>query len=596
MKKLLLLSICFLTLNVFGQETVTLFVSGDGNSKDEAITNALNIAISQTYGCFISSNTAILNDELIRDEIISISSGNVQSYEIVSYATLPCGKTFVSLKATISQYNLISYAKSKGVECEISASSYLMNIKLKKLNELNTRIAISNLISQLKGISKFIYDYQLETEIINVDENKETATIGLTISVYANENAKEFITYLRYNLQAIGQRSGCTTYNTILQYYDSRDCCFDKMESYINSEADALGWYYQYYNNKSNIQERKELYKIFLSEYQMRMLSVIFDDAYYNFEITDNLDNKYFIPVMRQIGQKYKTGLYISFGDFLYNTKNELKYQLLVDEQWNWVRQYEYAARFVKSKAFKILYEFSAEYNDNSGETSNIITVPCVLYDQSSRIEKKATANQFSPSKIGERKVNIVIPIETFAKLTSFKISSCGEQYESILERVCNVIIKNNHKNMEYVDLGLPSGTLWAKDNAYAAPISGAIEAYGQRIPTKAQFQELLDNCRFEIVSGYESLIDCEYGGTVRATGPNGNKIYFCLTGIIDESKTLDASTIGKSVIFWVRTYNVNNGYYYAYIFTKDNQTNELKPIECKLENPRKWCNIRFVH
>jgi len=60
----------FVLLNfslVFSQndKTVTLTVSAQGQTISEAKQNALRDAIEQAFGTFISSNTEILNDELV---------------------------------------------------------------------------------------------------------------------------------------------------------------------------------------------------------------------------------------------------------------------------------------------------------------------------------------------------------------------------------------------------------------------------------------------------------------------------------------------------------------------------------------------------
>ncbi len=77
MKKLIILLTCLFTLNAFAQDdkTVTLVVSGQGKTQDEARQNALRSAIEQAFGTFISSKAEMLNDNLIKDEIVSISKG-----------------------------------------------------------------------------------------------------------------------------------------------------------------------------------------------------------------------------------------------------------------------------------------------------------------------------------------------------------------------------------------------------------------------------------------------------------------------------------------------------------------------------------------
>ena len=55
-------------VNAFTQveKNVILKVTGQGNTSDEAVQNALRNALEQTFGTFISSNTEILNDNLIQ--------------------------------------------------------------------------------------------------------------------------------------------------------------------------------------------------------------------------------------------------------------------------------------------------------------------------------------------------------------------------------------------------------------------------------------------------------------------------------------------------------------------------------------------------
>ena len=115
MKRLTFILVTMLAiLSASAQETVKLTVSGQGTTKEEATANALRSAIEQSFGVFVSANTQILNDEVVKDEIATISSGNIKGYEELGCITLPNGDQSVSLAATVSIGNLISYAKSKG--------------------------------------------------------------------------------------------------------------------------------------------------------------------------------------------------------------------------------------------------------------------------------------------------------------------------------------------------------------------------------------------------------------------------------------------------------------------------------------------------
>ena len=81
MKNIIASLVCLLfTVAAYSQpKEVTLVVTGEGATKEEASSNALRSAVEQAFGVFVSANTEILNDEIVKDEIATISSGNVIS-------------------------------------------------------------------------------------------------------------------------------------------------------------------------------------------------------------------------------------------------------------------------------------------------------------------------------------------------------------------------------------------------------------------------------------------------------------------------------------------------------------------------------------
>ena len=147
MKKLVLITLCLYSAVTFAQDEVTLVVSADGATKTQAIDKALRSAIEQTFGTFVSANTEILNDQLVRDEIATISSGNIQKYTELGSYTHPNGNTSVTLQATVSINKLVKYIQSKGAECEFAGATLSANIKLLQLKYENSRKAYENLIS-----------------------------------------------------------------------------------------------------------------------------------------------------------------------------------------------------------------------------------------------------------------------------------------------------------------------------------------------------------------------------------------------------------------------------------------------------------------
>lgn len=78
------------------EDDVTLVVSGDGRNKEDATKIALRSAIEQVYGAFVSANTSLLNEEITKDEIVTISSGNIKEYKELECLNM-AGKTMVTL-------------------------------------------------------------------------------------------------------------------------------------------------------------------------------------------------------------------------------------------------------------------------------------------------------------------------------------------------------------------------------------------------------------------------------------------------------------------------------------------------------------------
>lgn len=87
----------------------------------------------------------------------------------------------------------------------------------------------------------------------------------------------------------------------------------------------------------------------------------------------------------------------------------------------------------------------------------------------------------------------------------------------------------------KYVDLGLPSGTLWMDQNEEGGfnvlfTYEQALLDFGNQLPTRTQFQELIDNCQWKWTGkGYQ------------VTGTNGNSIFFPALGFYLCDGTLES-------------------------------------------------------
>lgn len=165
----------------------------------------------------------------------------------------------------------------------------------------------------------------------------------------------------------------------------------------------------------------------------------------------------------------------------------------------------------------------------------------------------------------------------------------------------------------EYVDLGLPSGRLWAKTNYGASsesdygiyvdwPSRSIIQSvWGKEwsTPTSADMKELLNQCTFSW--GYNS--SSVYGCTIKGT--NGNSIFLPAAGF----KIMDSSQlIGQSIFYWSDNeyepefagslsgstengVNANTTYNYSFV------TMPIRPVaQKKSDNPNQGYDISMEY
>lgn len=203
MKKIVtIVVLCMATCTLWAQNEVNLVVSGEGKNKEEATFKALRSAIEQAYGTFVSANTTVLNDKLVADEIVSLSSGNIKKYEYVSENKMPDGNTFVTLSATVSIDKLVSFAESKGMEAELKGGLFAMNIKKMEFDKQAEEKAVENLCKQLETMLPTLFDYE-----IKVEEPKTYSDTQYYVSYYIaakpNNNMVSMIDIMYHTLTSI---------------------------------------------------------------------------------------------------------------------------------------------------------------------------------------------------------------------------------------------------------------------------------------------------------------------------------------------------------------------------------------------------------
>jgi hypothetical protein len=194
-------------------KTTTLVVTGQGKTKYEAQQNALRNAIEQAFGAFISSKTEVLNDSLVKDEIVSVSNGNIQKFEEVSEVQLQNNDFSVTLKATVSITKLTSFVESKGWAVEFKGALFGANIRQQKLNEEAEFKAILNLCEVSNEMLSNSLDYSIETKEPTLINQSNLYQIPITVKAATNENFKKFSDYFKSIVKSI-----CMTFDEVENY------------------------------------------------------------------------------------------------------------------------------------------------------------------------------------------------------------------------------------------------------------------------------------------------------------------------------------------------------------------------------------------
>ena len=191
------LTIFLFSISVYSQnpDEIQLQTNGYGANENEAIMDALRMAVENAYGVFINTSTTIINDQLIEDEIKSLGKGNIIDYTIISQSKI--NNTYsVNLKSTVSLSKMMEFGKNSGQEINFNGGLFARNLKLQELYEKNEYSIIKNFIRELNQIYKSVFDYSITYT------NPVLATSGkykfdIQVNTHVNDNSKNIEKILR---------------------------------------------------------------------------------------------------------------------------------------------------------------------------------------------------------------------------------------------------------------------------------------------------------------------------------------------------------------------------------------------------------------
>lgn len=206
-KVLLLIAVIFSTAAAFAQMSdVTLTVIGTGATEEIATQNALRRALEEAYGAFLVSRTSIVMDELASDEIVVNTNGQVKELKQNAISTLPNGHISVSITATVSMQEIISYAQGKGCEVAFMGDAFVANLKMMQLKVDNATKTLKILTEQIEDLSEDLFSFELSMGsspvLINI-EDKEYYVFKGQLNVYSNYASHYFYNLLHNTLSAL---------------------------------------------------------------------------------------------------------------------------------------------------------------------------------------------------------------------------------------------------------------------------------------------------------------------------------------------------------------------------------------------------------
>ena len=205
MKKIILIITILVTTSIYTQNSdiIKITTSASGITKEIAVQDALRSALEQSYGSFISTKTNIKNDELINDEIVSITNGDIHKYEIISEFIVD-GRYNVTVESEISLNQINTFKRQIGESAtKFDGALFGVKIKLQDINEKSERISLKNLFVSLRSM----YNESVDISLENYSEPriKDGGGYGINFKVRLdyNKNIVTFNDHLTKSLKSI---------------------------------------------------------------------------------------------------------------------------------------------------------------------------------------------------------------------------------------------------------------------------------------------------------------------------------------------------------------------------------------------------------
>lgn len=135
---------------------VTIKVKSMGNNRNEAISNASEIAIKQVVGELIVSNQTLANDELIKDEILTYSNAIVKSFKITD-EKIKDNQVYINVAIEIQKGKVFNLLNNLHIDMKNISNDEFKAITKNKYNSLNdfSKMVDTIIIDPIKSLKAY---------------------------------------------------------------------------------------------------------------------------------------------------------------------------------------------------------------------------------------------------------------------------------------------------------------------------------------------------------------------------------------------------------------------------------------------------------
>ncbi len=218
MKKILKAFICTLSLIPmmgFGQIVKTVEASGAGSSEKSALLDASRNAVSQVVSSLVESQTTVIDEKIVEDEIISVSGGFIDNLKVIEPATKnDLGIYTIKIKANV-KYDQLSteIAKYSSSSVSVDMDSLIAEKKEKEKAGEHAKLVRAEQQEEMgeffiKVIDDYVKAWKFDITKIEPGKDSQEVVISLQGSLSNDNYISKFVLPTQKRLKELNLLQG----------------------------------------------------------------------------------------------------------------------------------------------------------------------------------------------------------------------------------------------------------------------------------------------------------------------------------------------------------------------------------------------------